>query len=162
MNFELCRKIGEKIGLSSRQLGDLDLLARAHDLGKVGIPDKILFKKGPLDYEEWELMKQHPEKGHRIALSSPYFSEIADLILKHHERWDGRGYPLGLNGREIPVECRVLAIVDAYDAMISERPYHRALSKEEAVKELKNNAGSQFDPQLVKTFISILEEESNY
>ncbi len=155
---ELCRKMGEKTGLSSSQLDDLDLLARAHDLGKVGIPDKILFKKGCLNSEEWELMKQHPEKGYRIALSSPYFSEIADLILKHHERWDGAGYPHGVAGKDIPVECRILSIVDAFDAMTSDRPYRGAMSKEEAIKELKNNSGSQFDPELIDVFISIIEE----
>ena len=158
---ELCRKIGEKVGLSSSQLGDLDLLARAHDLGKVGIPDKILFKEGGLDSEEWELMKQHPEKGHRIALSSPYFSEIADLILKHHERWDGNGYPLGLAGKDIPAECRILAIVDAFDAMTSDRPYRKAMSKEEAIEEIKRCAGTQFDPELAEILLSILDAEHN-
>ena len=158
---ELCRKTGEKVGLSSSQLGDLDLLARAHDLGKVGIPDKILFKEGGLDSEEWELMKQHPEKGYRIALSSPYFSEIADLILKHHERWDGNGYPLGLAGKDIPAECRILAIVDAFDAMTSDRPYRKAMSKEEAIEEIKRCAGTQFDPELAEILLSILDAEHN-
>ncbi|UMZ74750.1 diguanylate cyclase domain-containing protein [Natranaerofaba carboxydovora] len=155
----LCTKIGERIGLSSRRLGDLSLLAQVHDIGKVGTPDNILFKKGPLSDEEWKIMKQHSEKGHRIALSSPDLSGIADLILKHHERWDGRGYPLGTKGKDIPAECRILAIVDAYDAMTSDRPYRKALSKEEAIKELRNCAGTQFDPELVEIFCEVIESE---
>jgi HD-GYP domain-containing protein (c-di-GMP phosphodiesterase class II) len=116
---KLCRRLGEKIGLSLQQLVNLSLLAQVHDLGKVGIPDQILFKRGPLTEKEWEVMRQHPEKGYRIALSSPDLAGIADLILKHHEKWDGTGYPLGLKGEDIPIECRVLALADAFDAMCS-------------------------------------------
>ncbi len=157
---KLCRKVGEKIGLSQKQLSDLVLLSQVHDLGKVGIPDQILFKKDSLTAEEWKLMRKHPEKGHRIASASTDLQNIADLILKHHERWDGKGYPSGLTGEEIPVECRILAIVDAYDAMTSDRPYRRARNHEEAVNELKSNAGSQFDPNLVKVFLSVLKEKT--
>jgi diguanylate cyclase (GGDEF)-like protein len=157
----LCRAVGEKVNLSSHRLADLALLAQVHDLGKVGIPDNILFKPGPLTAEEWEIMQGHPEKGYRIATSSPDLAGIADFILKHHERWDGSGYPLGLRGEEIPIECRIMAIVDAYDAMTSQRPYNKAMTAEEAVNELKANAGSQFDPQLVKIFLSVLKEDTN-
>ncbi len=115
---ELCRKVGEKINLSNKQLSDLTLLAQVHDLGKVGIPDQILFKEGPLNKEEWKIMRTHTEKGHRIAAASTDLHGIADLILHHHERWDGSGYPEGLKGKAIPVECGILAIVDAYDAML--------------------------------------------
>lgn len=155
---ELCLLLGQKIGLSPRQLNDLALLAQVHDLGKVGIPDSILFKKGPLANEEWKIMHQHPEKGYRIASCSHDLAGVADLILKHHERWDGTGYPLGLKGEEIPIECRILAIVDAFDAMTSDRPYRKAKSKEEAISELKRCSGSQFDPVLVKAFISLTTE----
>lgn len=154
-----CQKIGEKAGLFSRQISNLALLSQVHDLGKVGVPDHILFKEGPLNDEEWKIMKQHPEKGYRIALSSSELSVVADLILKHHERWDGKGYPLGIKGRDIPIECRIMAIVDAYDAMTSDRPYRKAMSREDAVAELKRCAGTQFDPDLVDMFISLLEEE---
>jgi len=156
---ELCRAIGEKMNLSSHQLSDLALLAQVHDLGKVGIPDHILFKPGPLTEDEWEIMRSHPEKGYRIASSSPDLAGIAEFILKHHERWDGSGYPLGLKETEIPVECRILAIVDAYDAMTNKRPYNITKSTEEAVAELTRFAGIQFDPDIVDVFLSVLEEE---
>ena len=155
---ELCRAVGEKIELSSHQLSDLALLAQVHDLGKVGIPDTILFKPGPLNEEEWEIMRGHPEKGFRIASSSPDLSGVAELILKHHERCDGKGYPLGLKGTQIPVECRILAMVDAFDAMISQRPYNKTKTPEEAIKEIETCAGSQFDPNLVPVFLTILKE----
>ncbi len=156
---ERCRKTGEEINLSSERLIDLELLARVHDLGKVGIPDQILFNTGPLSEEEWVSMKQHSEKGYRIAVSSPDLSGVADLILKHHEHWDGTGYPLGLKGEEIPVECRILAIADAYDAMTSRRPYRQAMDRDEAILELKKYAGTQFDPELVEAFLIIIKEE---
>lgn len=154
---ELCLVLGRQVDLSAQQLNNLTLLAQVHDLGKVGIPDGILFKKGPLSKEEWEIMRQHPEKGYRIAIASPDLSGIANLILKHHERWDGNGYPLGLKGRDIPVECRILAIADAFEAMTSDRPYRRAMSREEALKELQRYAGNQFDPELVDLFVSLLK-----
>ncbi len=157
---DLCRAVGEKMNLSSHQLADLALLAQVHDLGKVGIPDHILFKPGPLTEDEWEIMRSHPEKGYRIASSSPDLSGIAEFILKHHERWDGSGYPLGLKETEIPVECRILAIVDAYDAMTNKRPYNVARSALEAKEELKEFAGIQFDPDIVNVFLSVLEKEN--
>jgi len=155
----LCVKLGEKMNLPNKQLSDLRLLAQVHDLGKVGVPDHILFKKGNLTEDEWALMKQHSEKGYRIALSSVDLSGIADLILKHHECWNGSGYPLGLKEEEIPVECRILAVADAYDAMTNDRPYRKAMPPEKAVEELKANAGGQFDPTMVDLFIAVLDQE---
>jgi HD-GYP domain-containing protein (c-di-GMP phosphodiesterase class II) len=135
----------------------LRLFARFHDIGKVGISDTILFKPGPLNEKErWE-MERHSEIGFRIAQSSPDLSIIADWILKHHEWWNGQGYPLQLKEREIPIECRILAIVDAFDAMTNQRPYREALTKEEALKELKKGAGSQFDPELVDIFMELIK-----
>ncbi len=155
----LSRNIGEKMGLSQQQLSNLALLAQIHDIGKVGIPDKVLSKEGPLNSEERSVMKLHVEKGYRIALTSPDLSHVAHLILKHHERWDGKGYPLGLKGEEIPIECRIISILDAYDAMTNDRPYRKAINEMEAVQELKRKAGSQFDPRLVDVVLLVLEEE---
>jgi diguanylate cyclase (GGDEF)-like protein len=153
---DLCVRLGRQVNLSSSQLSDLNLLAQVHDLGKVGIPDHILFKPGPLNDQEWEIMQQHPEKGYRIAHSTTDLAGIADLILKHHERWDGKGYPLGLAGDEIPIECRILAIADSFDAMTNDRPYRKAISVEESLEELKQCAGSQFDPELVDIFVHMM------
>lgn len=153
----LCRILGERAGLSPQQMANLSLLAQVHDIGKVGIPDAILFKPGFLTEEEWEIMRQHSEKGYRIALASPDLAGVADLILKHHERWDGRGYPLGLKGEEIPIECRILAIADAFDAMTSDRPHRKARTVEEALQEIRRCTGTQFDPELVEAFLRIVE-----
>ncbi len=157
---KLSLALGEKNNLSSRQLADLALLAQVHDLGKVGIPDHVLLKPGALNNDEWAVMKLHPEKGYRIALSSPELIAIADLILKHHEHWDGSGYPLGLKGEEIPLSCRILAIVDAFDAMTNDRPNKKAMSVDDAKLELLINAGGQFDPHLVEMFLALPEIEN--
>ena len=153
---DLCRKMGEKVKLPSSQLSDLALLSQVHDLGKVGIPDSILFKQGPLAIEEWNVMSLHPEKGYRIAINSSDLFEVAELILKHHEKWDGTGYPLQLQGEDIPIECRILVIVDAYDSMTNDRPHSKGRSKEEALEEIKRSAGKHFDPWLVEIFLTIV------
>ncbi|HVP78538.1 MAG TPA: PAS domain S-box protein, partial [Thermodesulfobacteriota bacterium] len=134
---KLLVRMAALIGLSESTTADLSLLAKFHDIGKVGISDAILHKEGPFTPEEWTEMKRHCEIGYRIALSAPDLVPIADWILKHHEWWDGQGYPLGIQGEEIPVECRLLAIADAYDALISARPYRRTFSHREAVAELR-------------------------
>lgn len=135
---------------------DLILLAEFHDIGKIGIPDYVLFKAGSLTDDEYRIMQRHCEIGERIALSSSDLAPIAGLILKHHERWDGNGYPLRLKGEDIPLACRILAIADSYDAMTSDRPYRKAMSHEDAVVEIKRCSGSQFDPEVVELFMRSL------
>lgn len=145
------------LGLPEATVTDLRLLAQFHDVGKIGIPDSILLKNGPLTSEEWCEMHRHCEIGYRIALSAPDFIPIADWILKHHEWWDGHGYPLALKGGEIPVECRILAIADAYEALTSVRPFRRAFSHAEAVATLQSRSGTQFDPDILDKFVRMLE-----
>lgn len=157
---ELVANMGVSIGLPERRVTDLRLLAQFHDIGKVGIPDRILFKEGPLTHDEKAEMQRHSEIGYRIAQSSPDLVPVADWILKHHEWWNGTGYPLGLIGEEIPLECRILAIADAYDAMTSDRPYRKAMSPKKAVIELTKNADIQFDPHLVPKFVQVLKNTS--
>lgn len=151
----LCEHLARAIGLPAERMRDLQLLAEFHDLGKVGVAEKILFKQGPLSAAEQKEIKRHCEIGHRIALSLEEIKHIADWILKHQEWWNGKGYPMGLAGDDIPLECRILAIADAYDSMTNERPYRKALSHEAAMRELRQCSGSQFDPFLVELFSRI-------
>ena len=133
-------------------------MAQFHDIGKIGVPDRVLFKPDRLTPDEMREMRLHSEIGARIAQASPDLAPIADWILKHHEWWNGAGYPLGLRGEEIPIECRILSIADAYDAMTNNRPYRRAMSHDLAIKELRRSAGEQFDAQLVHLFTALLEQ----
>lgn len=154
---KLSTDLAMSIGLQEQRITDLRLLAEFHDIGKVGISDHILFKTGPLTSEEIIEMQRHCEIGHRIALCTPDLIPIANLILKHHEWWNGKGYPLGIKGEEIPIECRILSIAETYEAMISDRPYHKATSHEEAVAELRRISGTKFAPDLVTKFIEVLD-----
>ena len=154
---KMAKQMGQVLHLSFHQLIELDLLARLHDLGKIAIPQSILNKPGSLSLEEWETIKKHPEIGYRIALSSPELFPIGESILVHHERWDGLGYPRGIKGEEIHFYARIIAIVDAYDVMVSGRPYKNPMAFEEALNELQKNAGTQFDPNLVKLFIKFIK-----
>ena len=148
----LSRMVGVHLALPQKSLDDLQLLSMLHDIGKVGIDDRILNKPGKLSEEEWLIMKKHPEIGYRIANSLPELASIGEYILTHHERWDGKGYPKGLKGEEIPLLSRILAVVDAYDAMTEERVYRKKRSQEEAMEEIMNNSGTQFDPAIVEIF----------
>ena len=149
----LSKMVGKEIELSEELLNELEMLATLHDIGKVSVDDHILTKTGALTDEEWVEIKKHPEAGYRIAQSSPELMSIADYILSHHERWDGKGYPQGLSGEAIPLLSRIISIVDAYDAMTQDRPYRKAMSKEQSVNEIKKNAGKQFDPEIASIFL---------
>ncbi len=150
--------IGTQLGLEQKELDDLQLLSMLHDIGKIGIDNSILNKPGPLAAEEWGQMKKHPEIGYRIAMSTPELEHVADYILRHHERWDGTGYPGGIRGDDIPLFSRILAVADAYDAMTENRTYRRALAPQVALDEINKNAGSQFDPELAALFVQQMED----
>lgn len=152
--YEMCKTVGKKYNLSKDEHNDLQLFSMLHDIGKIGIDDNILKKPSTLNDSEWLEMKRHSEIGFRIAQAIPELKKVALLILHHHERFDGTGYPKGLSGLEIPLQCRILAVADAYDAMTNDRTYRKALTKEQAIKELKDNAGTQFDPDVVKVFLT--------
>jgi diguanylate cyclase (GGDEF)-like protein/PAS domain S-box-containing protein len=158
---ELAVKLGRRLDLSYEQLNNLSLLASIHDIGKVTISEGVLKKPDKLNKDEWETMKKHAERGYEIASSTADFSAVAKYILHHHERWDGTGYPNGLKGEEIPLFSRIIAVVDAYDVMTHDRPYSGALSKKEALDEIRKCSGSQFDPKLVEEFIDLMWEKDN-
>ncbi|MFC1631332.1 HD domain-containing phosphohydrolase, partial [Candidatus Omnitrophota bacterium] len=158
-NAQLARKVGERFNLSQRQLEQLETATLIYDVGKMHIPVNILTKPDSLTKAESETMKKHVIYSKNVAEKLEDFEDIARIVCYHHERWDGKGYLEGLKGEAIPLESRIIAIVDAYQAMISDKPYHKALSVEQAQNELIKNAGKQFDPQIVEILIRILKEE---
>jgi len=154
--IDLSKAIGHRMNLTEKELNELEILSSLHDIGKIGISDTLLNKPDKLTNEEWMEMRKHPEIGYRIAMSIPGLAPIAEYILCHHERYDGKGYPQGLKGDEIPVLSRILSVVDAYDAMTSNRSYRKAMSKEKAIEEIKKCSGNQFDPNIVDLFLKIV------
>jgi diguanylate cyclase (GGDEF)-like protein len=148
----LAATFGRQLSLDSEELDVLVRAAELHDIGKIAIPDEILHKSGELTPEEWTLMRKHPMIGQRVLDAAPALGEVAELVRSTHERWDGSGYPDGLSGREIPIGSRVILICDAYNAMTEGRPFRAARSNKQALEELVSEAGTQFDPELVKTF----------
>lgn len=153
----LCERFGEALALSDREMNALKSMSLLHDIGKIAIDEKILNKPGKLSNDEYEDMKRHPEIGYRILSAVPELNEIAEYVLAHHERWDGNGYPRGLKQEDIPYLARIITIVDAYDAMTSDRSYRDAQDESWAIKELEANAGLQFDPVLVPIFTRVLK-----
>lgn len=148
--------IGRAMGFKMSELDELELTAELHDIGKITIAEELLLKPSKLTEEEFEILKTHAEKGYRIIHACGELIDVAKSVLTHHERWDGSGYPLGLKEDEIPLMARIISIADAYDVMTHDRVYKSAISQEEAFEELRRNAGTQFDPQIVEVFIAYL------
>lgn len=153
-------EIGNALGLSGEDKETLRLCAGIHDVGKFQIPVEILNKNGTLTKEEWDVMKRHPEIGAIKITKKRYEDIIIKTVLHHHERWDGGGYPYGLKKLEIPIFSRIIFIADAFDVMISKRSYKEPISNEMAISEIKKCAGTQFDPEYVKAFLSIMNQKS--
>ena len=151
--------LGKRYGLSIRELRVLYHAAMLHDVGKVGIPDEILKKQGKLTEEEYEVIKQHPQIGANMIMDVTFLKDASYIILFHHEHYDGSGYPAHLKGDQIPLLSRIISIVDAFDAMITRRPYKRPYTIEEAIEFLRNAEGTQFDPKLTELFIEMLNSE---
>ncbi len=158
---KLARKVGKELELDRNQLNNLSLLASLHDIGKATISEDILNKPGDLNDNEWEIIREHPERGYRIASATEEFAAIAEAILSHHERWDGEGYPLEIAGEEIPLLARIISVVDTYDVMTNDRPYSSAVPAEKAIKEIKDCAGGQFDPEIVEAFLKVVNSDDN-
>jgi diguanylate cyclase (GGDEF)-like protein/PAS domain S-box-containing protein len=156
---ELALLLGRGLKLPENKLNELVMLAAIHDIGKIAVADSIILKPGKLTAEEWEMVKKHPEVGYRIAKSSTDLAAIADAILAHHENWDGSGYPEGLKSEEIPLVSRIISIVDAYDAMTNDRPYRGALTREQAIADIKKYSGIKYDPELVEVFIKVMNSD---
>jgi putative two-component system response regulator len=147
------RRVGLSLGVSEEMLGPLYRGGLIHDVGKIGVPDAVLLKRGPLDENETRLMRQHPTIGADIVAGLPSAEHVLPVIRHHHERFDGGGYPDGLRGQQIPWLARIVAACDAYDALVNDRPYRPRRSREEAIAVLMNGAGSQWDPEVVDAFL---------
>jgi diguanylate cyclase (GGDEF)-like protein/PAS domain S-box-containing protein len=156
---QLAQGVARELGLDEQKMLEVEQVAILHDIGKVGIPDSILLKRGPLTDAEWQLMRQHPAVGERVVANTESLAHLAPAIRAEHERYDGRGYPDGLAGDEIPIASRITLACDAYHAMTSDRPYRRHLTREQALVELRDNAGSQFDPDVVAALLNLVEAD---
>ena len=154
-----CVEMAKALNLDDDSIEKAAMVGKLHDIGKIGIPDYILLKPARLTNEEYEIMKTHSEKGYRLASLIPEISTVSKEILTHHERWDGKGYPLGLKKYEIPILARIVTIVDSFDAMTEDRCYSKGRSMDDAIKELRACSGTQFDPELVEVFISLINKK---
>ena len=157
---DLAVAVGRELGLPDFLLEDLRYGGMFHDIGKVGIPDEIINKPGPLTDEEFEVIKTHPAIGAEILAPIPFFAGVRAIVRHHHEHWDGSGYPEGLRGTQIPLGARIVLAVDAYDAMTSDRSYRKAMSHEQACRELRANAGTQFDPEVIEAVLVVLSRRA--
>ena len=152
-------RVGQELGMDEKGLRNVEVAALLHDIGKVGVPDAILHKQGKLTDDGWGLMKKHPEYGWAVVRLFPELERASLFILHHHERFDGGGYPGGLRGDEIPLGARIVAVIDAFDSMISNRPYRQGLPFDEAISRLSQGRGTQFDPEVVDCFVKFVRDE---
>jgi putative nucleotidyltransferase with HDIG domain len=150
--------LGKRMGLSRRELLQLGQGALLHDIGKIGIPDDLLMKPGKLSEEEWSVMRTHPAIGGKILESVTFLDEAAEIVRAHHERFDGTGYPEGLQGNEIPLGARIFAVIDVLDALTTDRPYREKLSYSEVREHIKRGSGKHFDPKVVRAFLDVPAE----
>ena len=158
MTYELSKGLG----INGVELENIDIAAHLHDIGKIGVPDKVLKKNDKLFPHEWEYIKMHPKIGFDILSKSNRFRFISKIVLHHHERWDGKGYPQGLSGINIPLGSRIIAVCDSIDAMTSDRPYRKAMEFEECMNEIKINIGLMFDPVIVQYIIDNMNNVSKF
>lgn len=152
-------RLGRAIGITQRDLAILSEGALLHDIGKIGVPDAILLKEGPLGPEEWDQVRRHCDTGRRILGSVPFLSDAIKVVWAHHEKYDGTGYPRGQAGHEIPLVARIFAVADAFDALTSNRPYQKAVSLDEAKRQIQAGSGTHFDPEVVRAFLTVPDEE---
>lgn len=154
-------RIAQDLNLGHEDLPDMEVAALMHDIGKVGVPDAILHKPARLTEDEYAIIKKHPEYSWTVLRLLPGYERASLFALHHHENFDGTGYPAGLANNEIPIGSRIVSVLDAFDAMISSRPYRRGLPVEEGIRRLLESSGTQFDPQVVRCFIPIAESEAS-
>lgn len=155
--LDLSVAVARRLGLSEKEISDVERAAQLHDVGKIGVPDSILHKPGPLDEGEWEQMLEHPAIGERLVAATEGLSHMAPLLRAEHERWDGKGYPDGLEGEEIPLASRIILACDAFHAMTSDRPYRKAIGIRAALDELESNAGKQFCPTTIPVLLEVID-----
>lgn len=156
---EWAMRVGEELGLDEKCLADVEVAALLHDIGKIGIPDSILRKPARLTEDEYALMKKHPEYSWAVVRLFPGMTRASLFVLHHHENYDGTGYPGKLRGEEIPIGARIVSVIDAFDAMVSSRPYRQGLPFEEAMRRLIIASGTQFDPNVLQSFVGIAQNE---
>lgn len=156
---EYALRLGREFGLNKQQMQILGQGSLLHDIGKIGTPDDILLKPGRFDDKEWDIMKQHPETGRKLLFSVPFLRNATEMVYYHHEKYDGSGYPRGLKGEQIPIESRIFAVVDVFDALNSDRPYRKKLDYEKIKIEIIKESGKHFDPKVVDAFIKIPKSE---
>lgn len=157
--LQLTIRLAKRLGIIEPELTNIRYGVLLHDIGKICIPDQILFKKGPLNSREWELMREHPNYAYQLLSPIQYLNSAIEIPYAHHERWDGKGYPKGISGEQIPLAARIFSVIDVWDALLSDRPYHKGLPQTQVISHLREQAGKQLDPMIVSEFLNMLDEE---